>query len=264
MDARALATMLALAGCHRVASEPVLAATPAGPRAAEPGTWPTRLEFGMAEDNEGIAGGEPATFSIEKRLPEFQSEPAAIGEALNARLAKLAQPAVDPRRYGGQYSLECSVELANRYAVILDCSELLEIEPPEDDDGAAPAPIVDDSGEPRRLTFGFWLRRGLPPLSLEQFAPRFDLRAAIEAAVPSQPPDCDLHACVFDPRSFLIDGEGITLVATEDCPAVCDAVIPSIPLDRLAPSHAWASELVKRVRRRVEAGDMLVEGDRSN
>jgi hypothetical protein len=263
MDARALAMMLALAGCHRVASESAPAVT-AAPRVSDPGGWPSRLQFGMAEQNDGVAGGEPAAFSIETRLPEFHSEPDSIGAALNARLGKLARPAIDPRRYGGRYSLECSVELANRYAVILDCSELLEIEPLEDDDGAAvPLAVFDDSGEPRRRTFGFWLRRGLPPLSIEQFAPRFDLRAAVEAAAPSQPPDCDLHACVFDPRSFLIDGEGITLVATEDCPAVCDAVIPSIPLDRLAPSHAWASELVKRVRRRVEAGDMLVEGDRS-
>src|SRR5262249_12649716 len=116
----------------------------------------------------------------------------------------------------------------------------------------------------RRVAFGWWLRRGLPDLSLEQFAPQLDLRAVVDAATVAQPPGCDLRSCAFDPRSFVLDGEGITAVATEECPPVCDALIPSIDLEHLAPTHAWARELVKRVRRRVEAGETLVEGARAN
>ncbi len=255
-----LAAALALAGCYHPVPAPAPAPPPVTPAAeAAAASWPERLEFELAEHSDVVKHRGLAMFSVEASLPVFHSEPPAIAAALNARLARLGKPDVDPRTHEGSYSIDCSVELANRYAVILDCSQLLEERTHEDAaQGTDGAPA-----EPRRLTFGWWLRRGLPDLSLEQFAPRFDVREAIEAALPSQPPGCDLGACAFDPKSFLLDSEGITLVATEDCPSVCDPAVPSIPLDRLAPAHAWAEELVKRVRRRVEAGDLLVEGNRA-
>jgi len=60
----------------------------------------------------------------------------------------------------------------------------------------------------------------------------------------------------------VIDGDGLTLVTTGECPSECDGSIPSLPFDQLAPTHAWARELVQRVHRRVEAGEGLVEGAR--
>ncbi|HSK00346.1 MAG TPA: hypothetical protein VK932_03855 [Kofleriaceae bacterium] len=252
---------LALAGCFHQVPAPAPAPAPAAPAAdAAAASWPERLEFELAEHSDVVKHGGLAMFSVETSLPVFHSDPPAIAAALNARIARLGKPDVDPRTHEGSYTIDCSVELANRYAVILDCAQHLEERPHDDadDEGPSAAPA-----EERRLTFGWWLRRGLPDLSLEQFAPRYDLRAAVDAAVASQPPGCDLAACAFDPRSFLFDSEGLTLVPTEDCSAMCDAAIPSIPLDELAPAHAWAEELVKRVRRRVEAGDLLVEGDRA-
>jgi hypothetical protein len=197
-------------------------------------------------------------FSVETKLPVFRSEPPGIAAMLNARMAKLGKPDVDPRTHEGEYSIDCTVELANRYAVILDCSQLLEERTHGEAEQGGGAPV-----EPRHLAFGWWLRRGLPELSLDQFAPQLDLRAAIDAAALAQPAGCDLRACAFDPRSFLLDGDGLTPIATEECSALCDPSIPTIPLDRLAPTHAWAAELVRRIRRRVEAGDGLVEGELS-
>jgi hypothetical protein len=264
MFTRSLATLAALlapAGCYRRPAEPAtapVAAVPAAPAIEEVG-WPTRLEFRLDEQEDVLQRGGLAMFTVETRLPVFQSEPPGVAAAINARLRKLGKPDLDPRTYEGKYTIECSVELANRYAVMFDCSRSLEEQRQEEDE--------EDEGdgwsEPSRLAFGWWLRRGLPSLSLEQFAPYFDLQAAIEAEVPSQPPGCDLRSCAFSPKSFLIDSEGITLVATEDCPPLCDASVPTVPLDRLAPAHAWAEELVKRVRRRVDAGDGLAEGDRT-
>jgi hypothetical protein len=258
-NATLAAAAVALAGCYHPVPAPAPAPVPASPAAADPG-WPTTLEFEMAEQSHVLKHRGLAMFAVETSLPVFHSDPPAVAAALNARLGRLARPDVDPRTHEGSYSLDCSVELANRYAVILDCAQLLEERTHEEAaqaTGGAPA-------GPTRLVLGWWLRRGLPDLSLEQFAPQLDLRAAVEAAAASQPAGCDLRSCAFDPKSFLIDSDGITLVVDEDCPAACDAAIPSIPLDRLAPAHAWAGELVKRVRRRVEAGDLLVEGDRSD
>ena len=225
----------------------------------DPG-WPASLEFEVAEKQDVLKHRGLAMFSVETRLPVFRSEPPAIGAALNARLARFARPEVDPSTHEGSYQLDCDVELANRYAVIVRCLQLLDERTHEEAaQGMSGAP-----GAPRRLVMGWWLRRGLPDLSLEQLAPRFDLRAAIEAAVPSAPAGCDLRACAFDPKSFLIEADGVLPIATEDCSEQCEEVIPSIPLDQLGPTHAWAVDLVKRVRRRVEAGDGLVEGDRTN
>jgi hypothetical protein len=254
-----LAAALALAGCYQRIPAPAPAPPPAPPAAeAAAPSWPERLELELAEHSDVVKHGGLAMFSVETTLPVFHSDPPAIAAALNARIARLGKPDVDPRTHEGSYTIDCSVELANRYAVIIDCSQVLEEHTHEEAEEGTGAPA-----EARRLTFGWWLRRGLPDLSLEQFAPRYDLRAAVDAAVASQPPGCDLAACAFDPKSFLLDGDGLTLVPTEDCPAMCDAAIPSIPLEELAPAHAWAQELVKRVRRRVEAGDLLVEGNRS-
>jgi hypothetical protein len=259
VTAAAAVAALGAAACYR---QPVAPPPPpvSGGSAVEDAGWPSSLEFEMAEKQDVLKHRGLAMFSIEARVPVFRSEPPATAAALNARLARFARPEVDPRTHEGAYQLECSVELANRYAVILSCSQLLDERTHEEAaQGVGGAP-----GDPRRLVMGWWLRRGLPDLSLEQFAPRFDLRSALDAAVSSAPAGCDLRACAFDPKSFLIDSEGITPVATESCSEQCDVVIPSVPLDQLAPTHAWAVELVKRVRRRVDAGDGLVEGDRSN
>jgi hypothetical protein len=253
-----LATTLAAAACYRQAAESAPVPVASAP-AAEDVDWPASLEFELAEKTGVLKHRGLAMFSVETKLPVFRSEPPGIGAALNARIGRFAKPDVDPRTHEGKYELDCSVELANRYAVILDCSQLLDERTHEEaaqGTGGAPA-------EPRRLVLGWWLRRGLPDLSLEQFAPRFDLRAAIEEEAASQLSGCDLRSCAFDPKSFLIDSDGITLVATETCPSQCESSVPTIPLDQLAPTHAWAGELVKRVRRRVEAGDPLVEGNRT-
>jgi len=259
---RALAVAAAALGAAACYRQPIAPPPPpvAGGSAAEDVGWPSSLEFEMAEKQDVLKHRGLAMFSIEARVPVFRSEPPAVAAALNARLARLVRPELDPSTHEGAYQLECNVELANRYAVIVSCSQMLDERTHEEAaQGVGGAP-----GEPRRLVMGWWLRRGLPDLSLEQFAPRFDLRAALDAAVPSAPVGCDLRACAFDPKSFLIDSEGITPVATESCSDLCEVVIPSVPLDQLAPTHAWALELIKRVRRRVDAGDGLVEGDRSN
>lgn len=255
----AAAAAALLAGCYRDPAAPAPPRPPGG-AAAEDLDWPTRLEFDMVEREDVLKHRGLAMFSLETRVPVFSSEPPAAAAALNARVSRLAHPDLDPSAYEGTYHLECSVELANRYAVILRCSQLLDERTHEEAAqgmGGAPA-------GPRRLVMGWWLRRGLPALSLEQLVPRFDLRAALDAAVSAQPAGCDLRACAFDPKSFVLDADGVTLVATEDCAEACEAVIPSVPLDQLAPTHAWARELVQRVRRRVEAGDPLVEGERAN
>jgi hypothetical protein len=256
--AAALAASLAAAACYRQTAAPAPAPVASAP-AAEEVDWPASLEFEQAEQTDVVKHRNLAMFSVDTKLPVFRSEPPGIAAALNARIGRLAKPDLDPRTHEGKYELDCSVELANRYAVILDCSQLLDERTHEEAaQGTGGGP-----GEPRRLVLGWWLRRGLPDLSLEQFAPRFDLRAAIEEEAASQASGCDLRACAFDPKSFLIDSDGITLVATEECPSQCEASIPTIPLDQLAPTHAWAGELVKRVRRRVEAGEPLVEGNRT-
>jgi hypothetical protein len=256
MLARLAATLAALAAaCYRQPAAP--APAPArDPAATQDGGWPERVELEMVEKEDVLKHRGLAMFSVETKLPVFRSEPPAIAAALNARIARIARPDVDPSTHEGHYELDCTVELANRYAVILDCTQLLDERTHEEAAqgvGGAPA-------SPRRVVFGWWLRRGLPDLSLEQLAPRIDLRALVEAAAAAQPAGCELRACVFDPRSFVIDSDGITPVATEECAEPCDAAIPSIPLEELAPAHAWAAELVKRIRRRVEAGEGLVEG----
>jgi hypothetical protein len=262
MDPRAIATLaaaLAAGGCHRPAAEPAPAPRQGAPAipAIEDAGWPTHLEFRIIERSTELAHGGATAFTLETKLPVFRSEPPGIAALLNARMARLGRPDVDPRTHEGEYTIDCTVELANRYAVILDCSQQLDQRRRGDAERDEDGPSV----ESRHLAFGWWLRRGLPELSLEQFAPELDLRAALEVAARSQPAGCDLRACAFDPRSFLLDGEGLTLIATGDCAEVCDPSIPSIPLDRLAPTHAWAAELVRRIRRRVEAGVGLVEGD---
>ncbi len=258
-----LATTLVFAGCYRRAAEPPPLAppepalVPVAP-AIEDAGWPARLAFQHHEEERVLKRGALAMFTVETRLPQFQSEPPAVAAALNARLARLARPPVGPRTYDGKYTVECSVELANRYAVVLDCSRQLE-EYTFDEDTEE----EDVSDEHTRVVFGWWLRPGLPRLALEQLAPDFDLDAAIEAEVPSQPTGCDLRACAFASHSFLIDTDGLTPIATEECSHLCEVSIPTVPIDRLAPTHAWAEELVKRIRRRIDAGDTLVEGDLS-
>jgi hypothetical protein len=252
-----LGAALATAACYREAAAPA----PPGPvqaEAVDPG-WPISLELEMAEQADVLKHRGLAMFSVETRLPVFRTEPPAIGAALNARIARLARPDVDPRTHEGAYTLDCSVGLANRYAVLLDCEELLAQRTHEE---AAQA-MSSAPADPTRLAIGWWLRRGLPELSLEQLAPHFDLRAAVDAEAASQPPGCDLRSCAFEPRSFVIDGDSILPVATAECPPACDGSIPSIPLEELAPTHAWARELVKRIRRRIDAGDTLVEGERT-
>lgn len=259
MVVRSLAVLAVLAGCYREAAAPVSAPPPGAP-ATEDAGWPTSLEFEMADRTDVLKHHGLAMFSIETTLPVFRSEPPAIAAALDARLARLARPDVDPATHEGRYELDCTVELANRYAVVLGCEQMLDERTHEEaaqGTGGAPA-------GPHRVAFGWWLRRGLPDLSLEQFAPEYDLRAVVEAAAAVEPPGCDLRGCAFDPKSFLLDGEGITAVATEDCASACDALIPTIELDHLAPTHAWAGELVKRIRRRAEAGETLVEGAHTN
>jgi hypothetical protein len=263
MPTRSIATLaaaIALAGCLRRGPAPAPAPAPVPvPAASADLGWPTILEFEMAEQSEELKHAGLVMVSVETTLPVFHSDPPGVAASLNARLGRLGKPGIDPRTHEGSYSIDCSVELANRYAVMLDCAQRLEARTHE---AAAQAP-GGEAPEPRRLVFGWWLRRGLPDLSLEQLAPDFDLRAAVEAPDGSLPSGCELRSCAFDPKSFLIDSDGITLVATGACPEVCDGSVPSIPLDRLAPAHAWAGELVKRVRRRVDAGDPLVEGDRT-
>lgn len=254
----ALAGAWLLAGCYRQPPPPA-APPPRTAPAIEDTGWPAALEFRMVEKSDVIKHNGLAMFSVESRLPAFHSDPPGVAQTLNARMGRLARPDVDPRTHEGSYNIDCTVELANRYAVILDCSQHLDERTHEEaDEGAG------GSSEPKHLTFGWWLRRGLPELSIEQLAPQFDLRAAIDAAVPSQPAGCDLRACSFDPRSFLVDADGVMLIATETCAAECGDALPAIPLDQLAPTHAWGSELVTRVRRRLDAGEPLVEGDRSN
>jgi hypothetical protein len=245
------------AGCyHRVDPPAPPPAPPAAP-AGDPG-WPASLELTMVDKSDVIKHAGLAMFSVETRVPVFRSDPPAIAAALNARIARLARPDVDPRTHEGSYSLECSVRVANRFAVILDCTQLLEEHTHEEaEQGTGTSP-----DGPRPLAFGWWLRRGLPELSVEQFAPRFDLRAAIDAAAAAAPAGCDLRACEPDPKSFVLDGDGITLIPTTFCGPACDGALPTIPLDEIKPSHAWASELVTRIRRRFEAGNELVEGER--
>lgn len=253
-----LAAALAAAGCYGRAPAPAPAPPPAAPVIEDVG-WPTRLEFRTVERTFVLKHRGLAMFSVETSLPVFRSDPPGVAAALNARIARLGRPDVDPSTHQGEYSIDCTVELANRYAVLIDCEQLLDERTHEEaEDGAGGA-----SAEPRQLTLGWWLRRGLPELSTEQLAPELDLEAAIDAASASQLPACDLRACAFDPRSFLLDGEGLTLVATEACAGACDVSIPTVPLDQLAPTHAWAAQLVARVRRRVDAGDEIVEGDRT-
>jgi hypothetical protein len=263
----ALVASLAPAACYREVAAPA-ATAPGAPAAEAEAGWATSLEFEMDEKEGVLKHRGLAMFSVETRLPVFRSEPPGVAAALNARLARLARPDVDPSTRQGKYELDCTVALANRYAVILDCSQLLEERTHEEaaraKAGPKAGPKAGAPADPRRLVLGWWLRRGLPDLSLEQFAPRFDLRAAIDEGDASQLAGCELRACVFDPKRFVLDGDGITLAPTEACPSQCDTVIPSIPLDALAPAHVWAMELVKRVRRRTDAGDTLVEGDRTN
>lgn len=254
----ALAATAAAAACYREAAAPPSPVRPARAEAGDPG-WPVSLELEMVEKTDLVKYRGLAMFSLETRLPVFRTEPSAIGAALNARIARLARPDVDPRTHEGSYTLDCTVGLANRYAVLLDCEELLEQRSHEEAAQGSPAA----SAAPTRVAVGWWLRRGLPEVSLEQLAPHFDLRAAIDAEAASQPPGCDLRSCAFDPRSFVLDGDGIIPVGTAECPSVCDGAIPSIPLEELAPTHAWARELLKRIRRRVDAGDTLVEGERT-
>ncbi|HWU91273.1 MAG TPA: hypothetical protein VN253_28595 [Kofleriaceae bacterium] len=255
--AAALAIAAAAAGCYHQADPPAPLPAPSASVDTDPG-WPVSLELTMVEKSDVLKHGGLAMFSVETRLPVFRSEPPGIAAALNAKLARLARPDVDPRTHEGSYSFECSAKIANRFAVLLDCAQLLDErthEEAEQGTGGGPA-------EPQPLVFGWWLRRGLPDLSIEQFAPRFDLRAAIDAAAASAPADCDVRSCGLDPKSFLLDGDGLALVATEPCGPACEGVLPAIPLDELHPTHAWASELVTRIRRRVEAGNELVEGER--
>jgi hypothetical protein len=248
--AAAVAAGAAATACYREAAAPPPPVPAARAEVGDPG-WPVSPEL---LKHRGLA-----MFSLETRLPVFRTEPPAIGAALNARIARLARPDVDPRTHEGSYSLDCTVGLANRYAILLDCEELLEQRSHEEAAQGSPAA----SADPTRVAVGWWLRRGLPEVSLEQLAPHFDLRAAIDAEAASQPPGCDLRSCAFDPRSFVLDGDGIIPVGTAECPSVCDGAIPLIPLEELAPTHAWARELLKRIRRRVDAGDTLVEGDRT-
>ena len=253
-----LAAAIAAGGCYGRIAEPAPPPAPAAP-AIEDAGWPTHLEFRILEKSDVIKHGGLAMFSVETRLPLFRAEPASVAATLNTRVGRLGTPDVDPRTHEGSYHIDCSVELANRYAVLLDCSQHLD---ERTHDEAALG--TGGSSEPRRLLFGWWLRRGLPDLSVEQLAPRFDLRAAIDAAQATAPAGCDLRACAFDPRSFLLDADGITLVPTKECASECETAIPSIALGELAPTHAWATELIARVRRRVDAGESLIEGDRSN
>lgn len=253
----ALAIAAAVAGCyHRV--EPVVPPpAPRAPPAADPG-WPTSLELSMESKSDVLKHAGLAMFSIETRVPVFRSEPPGIAAALNAKLARLARPDVDPRTHEGSYSLECTVRVANRFAVIIDCAQHLEESTHEEVEQGTGG----TASEPRSLAFGWWLRRGLPELSVDQFAPHFDMRAALEVAAAAAPAGCDPRSCPLDPKSFVLDSDGVTLIATEHCAPACEGALPTIPLEELRPTHAWAAELVTRVRRRVEAGSELVENER--
>jgi hypothetical protein len=257
--ALAVTAALAATACYHRAAEPPPQPPPADPDADADLGWPTSLEFEITQKDGVVKHRGLAMFSVETRLPVFRSEPPAIAAALNARIGRLGKPDVDPRTHEGKYSIDCTVVLSNRYAVLLDCEQLLEERTHEEaEEGTGGA------GEPKRLALGWWLRRGLPELSIEHFSPQRDLRALVDAELALQPAGCDLRSCVFDPKSFVIDGDGITAVPTEECSLMCEGSIPAIPMDELAPTHAWAKELIKRVRKRVEAGDPLVEGDRTH
>jgi hypothetical protein len=257
--ATVLGAVLATAACYREAGAPAAPeARPSRAATIDLG-WPASLELEMVVGEDELKHRGLTMFSIDTNLPVFRSEPPAIGEALNARVARLAKPDADPRTYEGRYSIDCTVGVANRYAVLLDCERFLEQRTHDAlDQGTGDVPEIST-----RVAGGWWLRRGLPELSLEQLAPHFDLRAAINAAEASQPAGCDLRSCAFDPRSFVIDGDGLVPIGTTECSPLCEGAIPSIPLDELNPTHAWARDLVRRVRRRVEAGDTLVEGERT-
>jgi hypothetical protein len=253
------ASASASAGCYHHYTDPP--APPPAPSAREAGEvgWPTSLEFVMTEKSDVLKHAGLAMFSVDTRLPVFRTEPPMIGEALNAKLARLAKPELDPRTHEGSYSFDCSVRIANRLAVILDCSQAIDERTHEE----AEAGTGGETAGPRPMSFGWWLRRGLPELSVEQFVPRFDLRAAAARAAAAAPDGCDVQACALDARSFDVDGDGLALVATEYCGSECDGALPTIPLEELQPTHAWASELMTRIRRRVEAGNELAEGERA-
>ena len=255
---------LQAAACHQVARAPAPPEAPPERAAAADLGWPATLELEMVPKEDVLKHRGLARFTIETNLPVFRTEPPAIGAALNARLARLAKPDVDPRTHEGRYSIDCTVGIANRYAVLLDCERLLAQRAHE---ALLPEALLEETEDAPEITtrvaVGFWLRRGLPQISLEQLAPHFDLRAAIDGAEESEPGGCDLRSCAFDPRSFVLDGDGLVPIGTAECSSACEGAIPSVPLDELSPTHAWARDLVRRVRRRVDAGDTLVEGDRT-
>src|SRR4051812_43889285 len=126
MLVRSLAALAVLAACYRQAAEPAPASPPGAPAIEEEVSWPTSLEFEMAEKTDVLKHRGLAMFSLETTLPVFRSDPPGVAAALNARLARLAKPDVDPRTHEGKYQLDCTVELANRYAVLLDCEQLLD------------------------------------------------------------------------------------------------------------------------------------------
>src|SRR5262245_3923082 len=104
----ALAASLAIAGCYRQPAAPAPAPAARAP-APEDMDWPASLEFEMTEKDGVLKHRGLAMFSFEAKLPVFRSEPPGVAAALNARVARLGRPDVDPQTHQGKYEIDCTV-----------------------------------------------------------------------------------------------------------------------------------------------------------
>jgi hypothetical protein len=223
------------------------AATALSPAALAAAVWPTAIESTMVETRRTI--GE---FEIDVAYPRFRTRPPEIADALNARLAPLVEPGLDPKAYQGRLDLHCAPRVVNRLAVIVECSRMLDartLAEARAGTGGAPA-----GPEPHVLAV--WLQPGLPAITLDELAPT----ANASAALASISATC-AGQCTFARDHFVLDEQGdIRFVPTDYCSVECGSDgAPRIPFDERTSKHPWVVKLDAWIRKRLESGQSLVK-----
>lgn len=214
--------------------------------------WPTSVQMEIVE-------GKPLskTLQVDTSIPRFRTKPGELAAELNERFATYVKLDSSYKTYVGTHYARCSAAVLNRFAAIFECSKMFDARSAE----AHAAGTGGSPAGPDPDIFAFWLQPGLPAIELDQLAPGLDAAVLIAAGVKDAPAKCQEAGCEYAPASFSIDAEGIVFRPKFYCSTSCDDEhLPRIPFDQLAPTHPWAVKLVDRLRKRVAAGESLVEG----